>query len=432
MTLDDLIDISAGLVSGRVLRGSRLGILTSTGGGGSLIADASGIRGFHAPPPDSATADRLREALVGEAAMADRNPIDLTLANLRGETYRQTITALVDSPSYDGVVVVVGSSGLGDPSLAAAPVREAATAAEKPVVVYVNPHALNIVKYLNSVGVPAFSTAEGCAAALAAMRDRVAAIPDRVSADSLESGVVLQIPQPSHGGGPGPPTRSGERRSAPLGRRLNEAEALALFAEHGIQVVRHAVAQSPDEAAHLAATLGSERVVVKVLAREVAHKSDVGGVRVGVAPADVASACRELAARVGDAHLEGWLVQEQVIGGTELLLGSIRDAQLGPALVLGAGGVATEVFGDSTLRLLPLGADDPREMLVELRCRVLLEGFRVQPPGDIAALFEAMRRFAALVESFGERLLEAEINPLFVLPQRAGVVAADALVVLAG
>jgi acyl-CoA synthetase (NDP forming) len=404
LSLDELIDVSAGLVSGKVLRGSRLGILTSTGGGGSLVADASGVRGFQAPPPDPHTADRLRTALFGEATMADRNPIDLTLANLRGETYRQTIAALVDSPSYDGVVVVVGSSGLEDPSLAAAPVREAAAVAEKPVVVYVNPHALNIVKYLNSVGVPAFSTAEGCAAALASMRVGQAASVEAAT------GVI--------------PYR-------PASRRLNEAEALALFAQHGIRVARHAVARSAEDAARLAPTLGSECVVVKILSRGVAHKSDMGGVRVGVAPTDVAGVCRELATRVGDAGLDGWLVQEQVSGGTELLLGSIRDAQLGPTLVLGAGGVATEVFGDSTLRLLPLSVDDPGEMLEELRCRVLLQGFRGQPRGDMAELFEAMRRFGDMVESLGEQLLEAEINPLFVLPHGQGVVAADGLVVLA-
>ena len=168
-TLDGLLDAAAGLVFDRQLQGRRLGILTSTGGGGSLVAEACGLRGFTVPPPDAPTSDRLRAALSGESAMAGRNPIDLTLANLRSETYRETVSALVDSPSYDAIVVVVGSSGLEDPSLAAAPVRDAALASHKPVMVYVNPHAMNIVSYLNGVGVPAFFTAEGCATALAAM-----------------------------------------------------------------------------------------------------------------------------------------------------------------------------------------------------------------------------------------------------------------------
>src|SRR5262249_51828752 len=153
-TLDGLIDVSAALVRGKRLVGSRLGILTSTGGGGSLVADACGALGFQVPPPDESTRQRLGVALKGESAMAGRNPSDLTLAKLRAETYRETIAALVDSPNYDAVVVVVGSSGLEDPSLAAAPVREAEAATDKPVVVYVNPFAMNIVSYLNGVGVP--------------------------------------------------------------------------------------------------------------------------------------------------------------------------------------------------------------------------------------------------------------------------------------
>ena len=401
-TLDGLLDAATGLAFDTQLNGRRLGILTSTGGGGSLVAEACGLHGFTVPTPDAPTAERLRAALLGESAMADRNPIDLTLANLRSETYRETVAALVDSPSYDAVVVVVGSSGLEDPSLAAAPVREAAVAAEKPVVVYVNPHAMNIVSYLNGVGVPAFFTAEGCATALAAM-----------AGATLGAAPIEGI------------------RGAAHGHTLNEAEALALFAAHGVRVARHAVAATPAEAAEQTARLGAERVVLKVLSRSVAHKSDVGGVRVGVLPQDVTATCDELRLRIEDAALDGWLVQEEVVGGTEMLLGVIRDPQLELAVVLGAGGTAAEVFGDTSLRLLPLGPSEAREMLGELKCRVLLEGFRGQPPGDIDALVETVERFADMALALGDNLLEAEINPLFVLPRGRGVVAADGLVVLA-
>jgi acyl-CoA synthetase (NDP forming) len=256
------------------------------------------------------------------------------------------------------------------------------------------------VKYLNSVGVPAFNTAEGCAMALSAMRTDSVLVESRISHVS--------------------PSR---------GRVLNEAEALALFVEHGIRVVRHVVARSPEEAGNAARSLGVEQVVVKMLSRAVAHKSDVGGVRVGVAIADVEATCRQMQSLLRDVELEGWLIQEQVAGGTEMLLGMTRDAQLGAGVVLGAGGTATEVFGDSALRLLPLREADPSEMLAELRSRVLLQGFRGVPAGDVEALFVALRQFSTMVEGLGEQLLEAEINPLFVLPQGEGVLAADGLVV---
>ncbi|MBV9581915.1 MAG: acetate--CoA ligase family protein, partial [Chloroflexi bacterium] len=250
--------------------------------------------------------------------------------------------------------------------------------------------------------VPTFFTAECCATALAAM-----------------AGPAL-----------GAATASGVRGSGG-GRTLNEAEALALFAQYGVGAARSAVASTPAEAAERAAGLGSERVVVKILSRSVAHKSDVGGVRVGVLVADVAATCEELRRGMAASALEGWLVQEQVAGGTEMLLGVIRDAQLGLALVLGAGGTAAEVFGDISTRLLPLGPTDARDMLGELKSRVLLEGFRGQAPGDVEALVEAIERFGQMAVALGATLLEAEINPLFVLPRGQGVVAADGLVVLA-
>jgi acyl-CoA synthetase (NDP forming) len=398
-TLSGLIDVSLALVASKPLVGSRLAILTSTGGGGAVVADACGVYGFSTPPPDPPTVERLRAVLVGEAATADRNPIDLTLANLRSETYRDTIAALVDSPMYDALVVVVGSSGLGDPKLAAEPVRAAAASSPKPVLVYVSPHALNIVSYLNSVGVPAFHTAEGCADALVAMR-RPALAP---MVPWQHSGIDIT--------------------DVPAGQ-LNEAQSLALFERFGIQSAAHCVATTPWEAAAFAAKL-DRPIAVKILSSELGHKSDVGGVRVGVPPSDVAAVCEELRAQADD----GWLIQEQIVDGVEMLLGVVRDPQLGLAMVLGAGGFATEVFDDTALRLLPLRDSDPVEMLGSLKSRVLLEGFRGRPPADVVALFDAMRKFGQMAEALGDRLLEAEINPLFVLPQGQGVRAADGLVI---
>src|SRR5262249_10550123 len=149
-------------------------------------------------------------------------------------------------------------------------------------------------------GVPAFFTAEGCATALAAM-----------------AGPWLQREDTE-------PRRHsiGSRR-----RTLNEVDALALFAEHGVPVARHLVAASPAQAADMAQALGARQVVVKIVSSHVAHKSDVGGVRTGVAPDDVAAVCEQLGARLDPGLLEAWLVQEQVAGGTEMLLGVIRDPQ---------------------------------------------------------------------------------------------------------
>jgi acetate---CoA ligase (ADP-forming) len=213
--------------------------------------------------------------------------------------------------------------------------------------------------------------------------------------------------------------------------QLNEAESLEFFSRWGIQVVRQRVAQTPSEAEGFAHELRGP-VVLKILSANVGHKTDVGGVRVGVNASDVTRVCEQLRSVVpSEAVFEGWLVQEQVIGGVEMLLGVVRDPQLGLALVLGAGGVTTEVFDDTAVRLLPLRESDAADMLVELKSRVLLDGFRGRPLADVAALVQAIGSLAAMADALEDRLETAEINPLFVMPEGQGVRAADGLVVFA-
>jgi acetate---CoA ligase (ADP-forming) len=127
---------------------------------------------------------------------------------------------------------------------------------------------------------------------------------------------------------------------------------------------------------------------------------------------------------------DGFLVQELIRDGVELILGCRRDPQLGPAVLLGAGGITAELFKDTAIRLLPLGTGDADDMINELDSAPLLRGFRGRPLCDVGALAHAILTFSTMVSTLGERLIEAEINPLFVLPQGRGVRAADGLVVL--
>jgi acyl-CoA synthetase (NDP forming) len=213
---------------------------------------------------------------------------------------------------------------------------------------------------------------------------------------------------------------------------LNEAESKALFARFGMPVTREVVAADTGAAQAAARDLGGD-VVLKILSRAIAHKSDLGGVQVGLAPAEVPTACAAMLERLraaGAPAPEGFLVQERIRGGVEMILGLHRDPQLGPVILLGAGGVAAEVFQDTTLRLLPIARADAEAMVAELKAVRLLRGWRGAPPADIAALVDAVMAFAAMAHAAGPRLAEAEVNPLFVLPEGQGVRAADGLVVL--
>jgi acyl-CoA synthetase (NDP forming) len=400
----DLLDIPAALATGRPMRGRRVAVLTSTGGAGALLADSFGLAGFELPPPDDATAARLA-ALTGEVAVA--NPLDLTLAGLKPDVLRGAISALLDSDSYDALAVVVGSSALAQPRLAADAIAECQAGSDKPVIAYLSPHAPAIGAALQRQGIPAVSAPEAAASMLAAL---AAPAPRAVLSDAP----LPTLP---------------ELPSGPL----DEAESKALFARCGITPVREIVCATPAEAAEAARRL-SPRVVLKALSRHIAHKSDVGGVRVGVPAEHVAEEGAAMLARVAAATgrvPEGLLVQEIVEGGTEVILGLQRDPHLGTALLVGMGGVAAELFGDTALRLLPLDRAEVAAMIAELRGAKLLHGFRGRPRADIPALEDAVLAFARMGEALGDRLVTAEINPLFVLPEGEGVRAADGLAVLA-
>lgn len=408
-TFADLLDIPAALCTGRRLAGKRIAILTSTGGAGTLVADSCGLAGLDTPAPDAGTAARLDALQSGDEAVLSRNPIDLTLAGLKPDLLRGAIDTLLASPSYDGAVVIAGSSSLQHPTLVSAAVSDCLKKSDKPVLVYVSPHAPHILADLNRQGIPAFAAPESCAAAFSAMLARTDAGQPQAGAAASAPGAARALP-------PGP---------------LNEADSKALFASFGIPSVREAVAATPQAAGAAAATLGG-KVVLKVLSRHLAHKSDIGGVAVGVPAADVAArgqAMLQTVQAATDAPLEGLLVQEMVAGGTEMILGFHRDPQLGPSVLLGMGGVAAELFNDTVLRLLPLTRRDAEDMVRSLKTWPLLDGYRGRPHADVAALVDAILAFAAMAATLDASLAEAEINPLFVLPAGQGVKAADGVVI---
>lgn len=409
----DLLDIPLALSRGRALKGNRIAIITSTGGAASLLADAAGIAGFETPPPDEATAAKLK-ALAIEGAALDRNPIDVTLAGVKSETFRIILDTVMASPIYDSVAVVLGSSALREPETVGMPLRECAAANEKPVVGFVSPDAPQLVRQLNLAGIPTFAEPESCATALAAMRRLAETKEIEPRRDAVATVVIDDVDALLKPGA------------------LNEAESKRLFDRFGIPVTREIVAKTPEEAEAAAKTFGGN-VVLKMLSRDVLHKSDAGGVVVDVAPAVVADTCTQMTRRFNEAtrHVpEGFLVQELVDGGVELILGFHHDLQLGPMILLGMGGVTAELYRDTALRLAPVSRRDAREMIDELKSAPLLKGFRGRPLADVDALIDAIVAFSNMIAAIGDRLQEAEINPLFVMPQGRGVVAADGVAIV--
>jgi acyl-CoA synthetase (NDP forming) len=406
-TFSDLLDIPGALAQGRVMAGQRVAIVTSTGGAATIVADNVGLAGLEMPSPDPQTAQKLL-ALDLKEAVLDRNPIDVTLAGLRPDLFRAILKILAESPNYDAIVVVVGSSSIGQPDVVAKPLLDSMNISGKPIMAYVSPDAPGIVQHLNANGIPAYAAPESCAAALKAMQQRPEV--DFAEPRKMPAFDISVFPRGA----------------------LNEADAKRLCARFGFPATRETTAQTPSEAASKAAEFNGP-VVIKILSHEILHKSEVGGVAVGVAPADVEMVCQRMMERVTTstkAQIDGFLIQELVKDGIEFILGYNRDPQLGPGILLGSGGVMTELYQDVAMRLLPVTRREVEDMIGELKCSALLNGFRGRPVADTEALIDAVLSFADMAVSLNGHLQEAEINPVFVLPKGEGVRAGDALVVL--
>ncbi len=219
-------------------------------------------------------------------------------------------------------------------------------------------------------------------------------------------------------------------------RLLNEVDAKQLLRSYGIATLREVVVADAASAERAAQEIGYP-VVVKVLAADVPHKSEAGGVALNLtSAAAVRRAYDRVVASVRafkpDAAIEGVLVAEQVSDGIETIVGITVDPQFGPVVVAGLGGIFVEALGDVTRRLPPLDHDDARAMLDELRSRAILEGARGRPRADVEALADTLVRLGQLALELRDRLIELDVNPLFVLPEGQGVRAADALVVVRG
>jgi acyl-CoA synthetase (NDP forming) len=408
--LDELLEIAEALGTGPPPAGPRLAVLTTSGGAGVLVADA--LEG---------TPVRLAELAPGsEAALRDllppfaapRNPVDVTAQVItQPDLLRRALEATLADPGVDAALVAL-TMVTGD--LAAAVARGLAAAAGsggKPVVVAWMAGALAEAGYalLREAGVPCFPTLRGSLAALGGVARWAQARTQPVRAAGPAGAGAARVP-------PG---------------ALTERAARAVLALYGVRGPREAFAAGPEEAGAAAAALGYP-VVLKVEAPGLSHKTEAGGVRLGLTDRGaVEAAARAMLAGVRaaapGAAVRGFLVQEQAAGVAELLVGATRDPRFGAVVTCGLGGIFAEALGDVALRLAPVDEGEARAMLEELRGFPLLAGARGRPPADLGAAAAAVAAVSRLAVDLGDRLEALEVNPLVVAAAGGGAVAVDAL-----
>lgn len=214
---------------------------------------------------------------------------------------------------------------------------------------------------------------------------------------------------------------------------LDERAGKALLAVYGITVPKSLVVQDAGQAAAVLQTL-KPPLALKVMSPDLLHKSDVGGVRVGLRSVEaIAEAIREMMAtpKIAESRIDGFLVEEMAPPGVELVIGGLRDPQFGPMVMTGLGGVFVEVFADVSFRICPITAQDAEEMLDELKGAPLLAGVRGKTPVSRAAIVDALLKVggeAGLLVTHAGEIQEADINPLIV--SERGAVAVDARFIL--
>jgi acyl-CoA synthetase (NDP forming) len=333
---------------------------------------------------------------------------DLTLAGAKKEIYSAVLNELLASGHCDLVLAVVGSSAQFQPHIAIDPILEAEKAA-KPLAVFCAPQADASLALLSEAGIAGFRTPEACADAIRAWRDWRAprGAPAVDDARVLPARALL-------GGKP----------------RLNELEACRVFARLGVPVAASETITAPEQEVKLGFP-----VVAKILSPDITHKTDAGGVVTSIATPDelkraAAAILQRVRAKEPRAKVNGILVQRMEKGMAEVILGYRRDPQVGPVVMLGAGGVLAEIYRDFALRLAPVTEEEAARMIEEVKALAVIRGYRGLPRGDAAALARAVSAFSALAQ-VDPRITEAEVNPLLVKPEGEGVVAVDGLLVLA-
>jgi len=421
-TVEDLFDLALGFAMQPLPRGDRLLILTNAGGPGILAADTAERLGIPLAEVSASLRERILPAVPSTASLG--NPVDI-IGDARADRYESVLSALRDEPSVDSVLVLLTPQAMTQPEETARATVSAFAGSGKTVFASFLGEATvaSSRRILSDGGVPNYAVPERAVQTLSAML-RYSRI--RSAAGQEEEAPTI------------PPENAKRLVGEALagGRRaLGEEESRGILEAYGFTFPRHAFAGTSDAAVAAYREMGCPSVVMKIVSPQILHKTDVGGVRLGLRGADdVVRAFVEITSSVRRMAPSAWIagvsIQEMVTGGRELIVGMSRDPQFGPLLMFGLGGIYVEVLKDVSFRVAPVSRRDAEEMVREIRAWPLLAAYRGSEPADEGAIVEALIRVSRLACDFPE-LQELDINPLLVLPKGKGIRAIDCRMTIA-
>lgn len=382
-------------------RAPRVGVVTTTGGGAAMAVDQLGIRDVTVQPPSPQTLQKLQEKGI---SVTPGRVIDLTLAGVKYEVMKAALDILLQAPEFDLILATIGSSARFQPQLAVKPILDSRDH-ETPLAAMMVPDAPEALATLTAAGVPCFRGPESCA-------DSIAAVFSRRCADLSDAA-------------------SWKRPDA--AQPLSEAQAYGILDVLGVARAPGVVLPLHDTTGRAVGPLPFEfPVVAKVCSASIQHKTEVGGVVLGIKDAaelDAAMARlrQNLRERAPDLHCDEVLVQPMRQGLAEVLVGYKIDADAGPIIMLAAGGIWAEVSRDRSIRLAPVSVETARDMIGEVKALQTVSGMRGKQAADLEALAHAVSALSQLAVRPDLKILEAEVNPLMLMPDTEGVLAVDAL-----
>jgi len=410
--LDEAVTIAAVLTTNPLPKGDRVAVLTVSGGAGIWGADTVSMQGLQVPELSEPIQKEISTLLPSYGAT--RNPIDVTAQGVHSGGLQKSIDLLDASDEVDAILVVLSLSSDTRMPFKQAELKPVIDAQNKPIVFYSYTLPSNFArKELAASGAVVLSglTHVGVAMRQMAQRAKFKLAPPAEAAASRLHDLAARL------------------KSA----TLSESDSKSLLRDAGIALPDEILVTEKSALDDAVARTGFP-IAMKIQSRDIPHKSEVGGVRVNIASKGEAFAAYEALLESArrhrpDAAIQGVLVSPMAKKGVEIIVGTLLDATFGPMVMVGLGGITTELFRDVIYRPAPVSAAEASSMLAELKAAPLLNGFRGAAKTDIPALSQLISQVSVLAAQFRAEISEIEINPVLVHRQGQGVTIVDALVV---
>jgi acetyltransferase len=411
-TTEDFLDLLAVLSTQPALLSENIAIITNAGGPGVLATDAAERAHLNLPVLDAKTITALKKVLPPAASTA--NPVDV-LGDALADRYGAAVSAVAADPNVDGIVALLTPQVMTPCAEIAKAVIE--TKKKNPLIPITaafmgGEHVAEARTILRSAAIPCYETPEAAVCALASLK------PKEERAETAENETDDDRSSAAH--------QLLKKQKGLLSEEVTED----LFALYDLPVPDQAVAESADQAAEFAAEIGFP-VIAKVSSKDILHKTDIGGVRANLqnesdvkkAYADIIKNCAKV---MPSAAVRGVLIQKFLPVGNEFIVGGIRDHVMGPLVMVGLGGIYTELFKDTVFRIAPVSEAESYEMLESLKSWQLLTGMRGKGALAIDELAKAVRQISLLISDCPV-IIEIDLNP--VLVSKDSIIVADAKVV---